>query len=506
MVTRKSTVFYGFLIALASLVAGMVLAARLDLSSLSTAGSLTVPATNSAPVSGPLDATTFRKIADAASPSVVSIVATSTRRARAQELPFGFEQFGGRQPRTPQRVSAAGSGFIIDKEGFILTNNHVVQDATAISIQLAGMANGEPGLPATLIGRDPLTDSALLKLTKLPDEELVPAKFGDSSQLGPGDWVMAIGNPFRLSHTVTVGVVSAIGRQQQTVLDGRQGEMIQTDAAINQGNSGGPLLNLRGEVIGINTMIASDGSGGFLGIGFAVPINNVAEILPQLHKGKVVRGLIGLQMSNLPITRDDAKELGLPGSSGATVAAVNGGGPGDKAGLRIGDVIVEYNGKPVKDYTQLVGMVMRTAPGTTVPVKIVRAKKQMTVNVTIDAFDAERQLAEQNEAEPPVSANAPTDTGLDMTIGAATPELARQLELPAGRTGAVVREVDPTGVAARSGLRPGDLIMGVNDVATATVSQVNAALERVPSGRLVRLQVWRGGRQGAETLVQIRKP
>ena len=502
MVTRKSTFFYGFLIALASLVAGMVLAARLDLSPLSFAGSLTVPTANSTPISGPLDATTFRKIADAASPSVVSIQATSLRRARAQELPFGFEGFGGRTPRTPQPAIAAGSGFIIDKDGFILTNNHVVQDATKIEVKLAGMVDGEPGLPARLVGRDPLTDSALLQLVKLPDDELVAARFGDSSQLGPGDWVMAIGNPFRLSHTVTVGVVSAVGRQQQTALDGRQGEMIQTDAAINQGNSGGPLLNLRGEVVGINTMIASDGSGGFLGIGFAVPINNVAEILPQLHKGKVVRGLIGLAMSNLPITRDDAKDLGLPGSSGATISSVTAGGPGDKAGLRRSDVIVEYNGKPVKDYTHLVGMVMRTAPGTTVPVKIVRAKKQMTVNVTIEEFDAERQLASQTEAEPSVTP-APTDTGLDMSIGAVTPDIAKQLELPAGRAGAIVRNVDPTGAAARGGLRPGDVIVEVNDAATSSVSQVNAALERVPSGRLVRLVVWRGG---SETLVQIRKP
>jgi len=502
MVTRKSTFFYGVLIALASLVAGMVLAGRLDLSPLSTAANLTVPATNSAPISGPLDATTFRKIADAASPSVVSIQAVSMRRARAQELPFGLDQFGGRQPRTPQRAVAAGSGFIIDKEGFILTNNHVVQDATEIEVKLAGMADGEPGLAAKLVGRDPLTDSALLQLVKLPDEELVAARFGDSSQLGPGDWVMAIGNPFRLSHTVTVGVVSAVGRQQQTALDGRQGEMIQTDAAINQGNSGGPLLNLRGEVVGINTMIVGDGTGGFLGIGFAVPINNVAEILPQLHKGKVVRGLIGLGMSNVPITREDAKEFGLPGSSGATVSSVTAGGPGEKAGLRRGDIIVEYNGKAVKDYTQLVGMVMRTAPGTTVPVKLVRAKKQMTVNVTIEAFDAERQLASQNEAEPSVSAT-PTDTGLDMSIGALTPEIARQVELPAGRSGAVVRGVDPTGAAARGGLRPGDVIVEVNDAATSSVTQVNAALQRVQSGRLVRLVVWR---DGSETLVQIRKP
>jgi serine protease Do len=462
-----------------------------------------MPAANREPIAGPLDATTFRTIADAASPSVVSIQTTSLRRGRTPELPFGFEPFGGRQqPRAPQRAFAAGSGFIIDKDGFILTNNHVVQDATAIEVKLAGMVDGEPGIPAKLVGRDPLTDSALLQLTRLPEDELIPAKFGDSSQLAPGDWVMAIGNPFRLSHTVTVGVVSAVGRQQQTALDGRSGEMIQTDAAINQGNSGGPLLNLRGEVVGINTMIASDGSGGFLGIGFAVPINTVAEILPQLHKGKVVRGLIGLGMSNLPITRADAKDLGLPGTSGATVSQVTEGGPGDKAGIRTGDVIVEYNGKPVKDYTQLVGMVMRTAPGTTVPVKVVRAKKPLTLNVTIEEFDAERQLAEQNESRP-VSGSTPTDTGLDMSITAITPDLARQLELPSGRGGAVVRDVDPTGVAARAGLRPADVILAVNDTATTSVRQVETALQNVPSGRLVRLLVWREGR---EALVQIRKP
>jgi serine protease Do len=505
MSTRKSTFFYGVLIALASLVAGMVIAARLDLSTLSTAGPMTVPTANTAPITGPLDATTFRKIADAVNPSVVSIQATSMRRVRTQELPFGLDQFGGRQtPRTPQRAVAAGSGFIIDKDGFILTNNHVVQDATAIEVRLAGMDNLEPGLPAKLVGRDPLTDSALLQLLKLPEDELVPSKFGDSSQLAPGDWVMAIGNPFRLSHTVTVGVVSAVGRLQQTVIDGRQGEMIQTDAAINQGNSGGPLLNLRGEVVGINTMIASDGSGGFIGIGFAVPINNVTEILPQLHKGKVVRGLIGLGMSPLPNTREDAKELALPGSTGTTVSSVAAGGPGEKAGVKVGDVVVEYNGKPVKDYAQLVGMVMRTAPGTTVPVKIVRAKKPLTMNVTIEEFDAERQLARQNEAEPPPSAATPTETGLDMTITAVTPEIARALELPTGRTGgAVVRETDPTGVAARSGLRARDVILAINDTAMTSVRQVNAALELVPSGRLIRLTIWR---EGAETLVQIRKP
>jgi len=254
-------------------------------------------------------------------------------------------------------------------------------------------------------------------------------------------------------------------------------------------------------VVGINTMIASDGSGGFLGIGFAIPINTVAEILPQLHKGKVVRGLIGVGLSILPITREDAQELGLPGSSGATISQVTSGGPADKAGLRVGDVIVEYNGKPVTN-TSLVGMVTRTAPGTTVPVKIVRAKKLSTVSVKIEEFDAERQLAAQNEAEPSATAT-PTDTDLDMRIEPLTPDIVRQLEVPSGRGGAVVSEIDPSGVAARSGLRAGDVIISVNDVATTSVKEVHAALEKVPSGRLARLLIWRAGR---ESLVQVRKP
>ncbi len=503
MAPRRSLVFYGLLIALASLVAGMVIASRLEYSPLSSAGDLSIPATNSAPIDGAFDATTFRRIADAASPSVVSIRTTSLRPARVLELPFGIpEAPRGRRPAPAQRVTAAGSGFIIDKAGFLLTNNHVVQDASTIEVKLAGMADGEPWLPAKLVGRDPLTDSALIQLTKVPEDPLVAARFGDSSKLGPGDWVMAIGNPFRLSNTVTVGVVSAVGRLQPTAIDGRAEEMIQTDAAINQGNSGGPLLNLRGEVVGINTMIVSDQiGGGNLGIGFAIPINSVVEILPQLHKGKVVRGLIGVGLSGTPITREDARDLGLPGASGATVSQVNEGGPAHKAGLRIGDVIVEFNGKLVRDNSTLVSMVTRTAPGTTVPVTIVRARKTMTLNVRIGEFDSEQQLVTQNQA--PSDAASPSDTGLDMRIETITPAIARQLELPAGRGGAVVSEVEPSGAAAQGGLRPGDVIIAVNDETTTSVSQVRAALDRIASGRLARLFIWRAGQ---ELLVQVRKP
>ncbi len=504
MSARKSTLFYGVLIGLASLVAGMVIAAKLDLSPASTAANLTVPAANSSPITGPLDATTFRRIAEAANPSVVSIRTLTMRQTRGgvQDL-FGPQNpFGGRRPAPTQRVPGAGSGFIIDKAGFILTNNHVVEDATSIEVALAGMSQLEPGLPAKLIGRDPLTDSALLQLIRLPDEPLTEAKFGDSTQIAPGDWVMAIGNPFRFSNTVTVGVVSAVGRLQNTAIDGRQEEMIQTDAAINQGNSGGPLLNLRGEVVGINTMIVSDGGGGNLGIGFAIPINSVSEILPQLRKGKVLRGRIGVGLSAIPITREDAQDLGLPGPSGSTVSSVTSGGPADEGGLKIGDVIVEFNGKPIKDNTSLVAMVTRTAPGTTVPLKVVRAKKTLSLNVKVDEFDVQQEQEASALARSTQDIN-PTTTGLDMTIDRVTPQIARQLELPAGRTGAVVTEVEPGGVAAQNGVRPGDVILGVNDQVTSSVEQVNTALGRIVSGRLARLLIWRGGQ---ETLVQVRKP
>jgi serine protease Do len=309
----------------------------------------------------------------------VSIVATVRQSGRSMSIPeFFFGQRPGRRlDQPPREVQGAGSGFIIDRGGYVLTNNHVVDGATRIEVQLAGMRTGEPLLEAKLIGKDELTDTALLQITELPSEALPVARFGDSAQLAPGDWVMAIGNPFRLTNTVTVGVVSAVGRTSPELqpVPGRDLEMVQTDAAINRGNSGGPLLNLRGEVIGINTAIFSDnGGGGNVGVGFAVPINTVKEILPQLHKGKVVRSRIAVSLDGRPLTREDIQDLGLPRTGGAVVSIIEAEGPAAKAGMRVGDVIVEYNGQPVTDNSQLTGMVTRTAPNTTVPVKIVRRR------------------------------------------------------------------------------------------------------------------------------------
>ncbi len=334
MSTRKTTVFYMALFAVAGLAVGMVLASRLDLSSQSSAQTtLAVPAANSAPISGPVDALTFRTIARTVSPAVVNIRTESHQRELTE---FGgdggddmLRRFFG-QPKKPESRSApltvaAGTGFIIAKEGLILTNNHVVEGADKVEVSLYG-EDDDLRYKARVVGRDPLTDSALIELTEKPDHTLPEVRFGDSSQMEPGDWVMAIGNPFNLSHTVSVGVISALKRPFP-VATGRTMDMLQTDAAINPGNSGGPLLNVRGEVVGMNTAIYADArQSGNIGIGFAVPINTVRSLLPQLRGGgKITRGMIGVQVQ--PVPRDMLDDFGLKERKGALVVTVTGDGP-----------------------------------------------------------------------------------------------------------------------------------------------------------------------------------
>src|SRR3954470_15103543 len=315
MSTRKTTAFYAVLLVVASLFVGMVIASRFDLTPPSSAQTINVPPMNSAPLTGPLDASTFRNIAKAATPMVVNI--RTEMKAKAQDLNDFFGSGGGSQPddlfhrffgnpgqqdddQTPaprgrgnggarkspreQTTRAAGTGFIISKDGYILTNNHVVEDATKIEVSLYA-DEPDASYKAKVVGRDPLTDSALIQLIDKPNHPLPEAKFGDSAQVEAGDWVMAIGNPFGYEHTVTVGVISATSRAFR-VTTGRSNDMLQTDAAINPGNSGGPLLNLRGEVIGMNTAIITNArSEGNIGIGFAVPSNTIRDLLPQLRSG-----------------------------------------------------------------------------------------------------------------------------------------------------------------------------------------------------------------------------
>ena len=510
MSNRKATFFYGFLIALASVAAGMVLASRLDFTPSSFARTVNVPAINSDPLDGPIDAATFRNIAHDQNPVVVSIRTRSPRRARGMGTGGMLEEFfqqqqprGGRpQPQELPDLQGAGSGFIIDKAGYVLTNSHVVEDATSIEVFLHNMDESEAGLPAKVVGRDKLTDSALLQITQLPSTALSEAKFGDSAQIQPGDWVMAIGNPFGFTNTVTVGVVSAVGRTdpQLRPVDGRDLEMIQTDAAINRGNSGGPLLNVRGEVVGINTAIISDQTGGNIGIGFAVPINTVREVLPGLRTGKVIRGRIGVNVASAPMSEADAKEYGLS-RPGAIVTNVAKGGPAEDAGMKPDDIIIAFGGKPVRRSEELIALVTRTTPGTTVPVTVVRGGKEMTLNVKVEELDL---AAEAGQSEDPIEASspdAPVETGIGVSVEPITPTIMRQLRVPEGRGGAVVAEVSPRSAAFQS-LLPGDIILSINGAPVSSVADVKARLERARTGTLTRILVWR---QGTEQVAMFRK-
>jgi serine protease Do len=308
----------------------------------------------------------------------------------------------------------------------------------------------------------------------------------------PGDWVVAIGNPFNLGHTVTVGVISALGRPLGGV-PGREQPMLQTDAAINPGNSGGPLLNIRGEVVGINTAIYTDAQrAANIGIGFATPINAIRDLLPQLRTGKVVRGVIGVGVSRDPVTREMAQALGLPAAGGALLTTVNPGEPADKAGLQRGDVIVEFNGRPVKDNDSLVDLVVSTKPGTTVPVTVYRNKQRRTLNVTVGELDLDAEQSRQARRD---STQEPTATGFGMEVGPVTPEIARELDLPRNRGGAVVMNVDRNSPAANAGVRPQDVIVEVNQQPVANVGQVQRELQRAQAGQPVFLVVWRDGNE-----------
>jgi serine protease Do len=496
MSTRKTTVFYGVLIAVASLAVGMVIASRLDLSPESAAQTLAVPVANTAPISGPVDALTFRTIARSVSPAVVNVRTESHQREQELTEFFGgddmLRKFFG-QPKRPDSKNApltvaAGTGFVIAKEGLILTNNHVVEGAEKVEVSLYG-EDEDVRYKARVVGRDPLTDSALIELTEKPDHQLPEVKFGDSSQMEPGDWVMAIGNPFNLSHTVSVGVISALKRPFP-VSTGRSLDMLQTDAAINPGNSGGPLLNVRGEVIGINTAIYSDSrQSGNIGIGFAVPINTVRNLLPQLRAGKITRGMIGVQVQGVARDSDTLEKFGLKERKGALVASVTANGPAFKAGVEPGDIITEINGKPVRTRDDLVQEVMATKPGTTVPLKVLRDRQEKTLNVTIGELDldSESQTAGNEEDQQNEDATA----GFGMSLGNLTAERASRLKLPANTTGAVIVDIDPSGPAARAGLSEGDVILRVDRQKVESAADANRELQKVRSGGTAFLNIWR---------------
>jgi serine protease Do len=442
-----------------------------------------------------LDSSLFRTIAKRENPVVVYI--TTQTRLQVPELTefldgdnFLRRFFGG--PMTREHIQRGlGSGFLISQQGEILTNNHVVAGAEQIRVGL--FSDDRKTYVATVVGRDPLTDSALIRL-KDPPGSLPTASLGDYDALEPGDWVMAIGNPFRLGHTVTVGVVSYRGRPF-AVTEGRFQNMLQTDASINPGNSGGPLINVQDEVIGINAAILSGESGGNIGIGFAVPINTVKALLPQLRGGKVHRGRLGVQIQNMPITEEEAKDLGLPKPEGAIVSMVEHGSPAEQAGLRAGDVIVEYNGKPVPDADRLTAMVASTPAGTRVPITFYRDGKRWTGTARID------ELEYENEEERRAGGGSPR-SGFGLFLGDLTPAIARQLQLLPGSGGALVEAVEPFTAAADAGVQPGDVILEVNRQPVHSVGETARELQRVQPGRYAFLLL---ARHGNRVFVEMRR-
>ena len=425
-------------------------------------------------------------------PLVVNISTTQVSEGRGggQEFgsPFGDDDqfndfwkrfFGGPQPRGPQRQRSLGSGFIIDGDGSILTNNHVVENASKIVVKLSDDQEYE----AKVIGRDAKTDIAVIKINV--KSSLPAANFGDSDKLEVGEWVVAIGNPFGLDSTVTSGIVSAKGRH---IGQGPYDNFIQTDASINPGNSGGPLINLRGEIVGINTAIFSR-TGGNMGIGFAIPINLVKELLPQLRgKGKVTRGFLGVLIQK--VTPEIADSLALEKAQGALVANVSKDGPADKAGVKVGDVIVEFDGKEVKDSGDLPIIVARTQVDKKVRMKVVRDKKEMVLGVAVGELKDEE-----------VVAAAPEKGELGLTVQRLTPPMAESLGLEKS-DGVVVSAVEPGSAADDAGIRRGDVLMEIDRRPVRNLDEYRKMVAAIKKGRGVLFLV----RRGESTLFLALKP
>lgn len=418
----------------------------------------------------------FVALAKKLKPEVVNISTTQiTKGVDAQDSPdqndpfgeFSKRFFGSPSPRGQFKQRSLGSGFILQQNGLILTNYHVVDNADKITVRLS---DGRE-FSGKVVGKDQKTDIALVKINA---QNLPIAQLGDSDRLEVGEWVMAIGNPFGLDNTVTSGIVSAKDRQ---IGAGPYDHFIQTDASINPGNSGGPLINLRGEVVGIDSAIFSE-SGGNIGIGFAIPINLVKELLPQLESaGKVTRGWLGVSIQGM--TPDLAASLGLETVKGALVSSVVHNSPADRAGMKAGDVIVGYQGKEINNANDLPFLVAGTPVGKTVSLEVLRDKKETTLPVTIEKMKEEEVAA------------ATTEKGdLGLTVEQITPAVAESLGLDSTR-GVVITAVAPDSVGDEAGLQAGDIIREINRKPIRDVSDYRKAVESTAQSKSVLFLVQR---------------
>ncbi len=410
----------------------------------------------------------FSEVAKKVTPAVVAVKVEKTVTTNMDffNSPFDdefFRRFFGpqfappRQPRS-QKKEGQGSGFIISPDGYILTNNHVVADMDKITVILK---DGRK-LDAKVIGSDEKSEVALIKVDA---KNLPAAEMGDSDDLEVGEWVIAVGNPFGLAETVTVGVVSAKGRQIG-ITDGGYEDFIQTDAAINPGNSGGPLLNLDGKVVGINTAIITQ-SGGYMGVGLAIPINMAKAIKDQLlTKGKVERGYIGITMNPEGLTPELAESFGLSKDAGVLVTEVEPDSPADKAGLKQGDIIIKLNGKEVHANESFRNIVSLMAPGTKINLTVFRDGKEKEISVEVGSLSKSKFAAEMSDI----------GKKLGLAVVSIDSETARQFNVK-GNRGVVVAEVTPNSPAADAGIGPGMIILSVNRTYVNTVAEFNQALE-----------------------------
>ncbi|MCE5265787.1 MAG: DegQ family serine endoprotease [Deltaproteobacteria bacterium] len=422
----------------------------------------------------------FADLAEKLKPAVVNISTTKTVRSGGLRSPFGqgspFERFGGDDfferffgdvPQRQFKQKSLGSGFIISHDGYIFTNNHVVEQADKILVKLSDNKEYE----AKVIGKDAKTDIALIKIKA--NDSLPVVEIGDSDKLRVGDWVMAIGNPFGLEQTVTAGIVSAKGR---VIGAGPYDNFIQTDASINPGNSGGPLFNMEGKVIGINTAIVAQGQG----IGFAIPISMAKTILPDLKaKGKVTRGWLGVSVQE--ISEDIAKSMKLKDRNGALISDVFKGDPADVAGLKAGDVVIEINGKPVRDTHELLMMVAAFRIGESIKVKILRDGQEKIIPITI---------AERTEKSEMASAHQ-SGEAFGMAVQEITPEIAQQLGLST-KKGVIVVDVQEGSVADEVGIQPQDIILQVNKVRVSTLKEYQREIAKAGEKGSILLLIKRG--------------
>jgi len=427
----------------------------------------------------------YEQIAESVTPAVVNISTTQVVKVQGNPLggmdPF-FRQFFGNIPgfNVPreQREHALGSGVIVSPDGYIVTNNHVVRNASDIKVLL----NDKRTFTGKVVGADPQTDVAVIKIDA---HGLSTVPIGNSGDLKVGDTVMAFGNPFGLNFTVTRGTVSALGRSNMGIEQGGFEDFIQTDAAINPGNSGGPLVNVRGQVIGINTAILSNNSGmgeegGFMGVGFAIPSQMVQHVMNDLIKtGKVERGYLGVTIGSL--SEQMAKQFNIPDTAGALVQDVEKGGPADKAGLKAGDVVRTLNGQTVDSNGSLTAMITNFNPGATVTLGIIRDGKPMDVKVTLG----------ERPANLPVTAGlgqAPAAGTLrGITVQALTPDIRSQLGLGEDVHGVVITNIDPNSPGGQSGLQQGMVIESINRQAVNSVADFNRLAAGAKGDTLLRV-------------------